>query len=87
MCGQEERLGRNGIEEIQAHPFFEGIDWDHLQETQPPWEPPLKGATDTSHFAKFAPLEEAPAQARPKSSRKDKNWIGYTYTSFPQGQL
>ena len=21
------RLGRNGVEEIKAHPFFEGMDW------------------------------------------------------------
>jgi hypothetical protein len=24
------RLGKNGIQEIKEHPFFEGIDWDRM---------------------------------------------------------
>lgn len=84
MCGQEDRLGRNGIGEIQAHPFFAGIDWEHLREMEAPFVPVLSSPTDTSNFADFPPSAEVPSHQRPRSGKKDKNWIGYTYTSFPR---
>jgi len=31
LCEPEHRLGANGIEEIKAHPFFHGIDWNNLR--------------------------------------------------------
>ena len=27
VCDKEHRLGRGGVEEIKAHPFFDGVDW------------------------------------------------------------
>jgi protein-serine/threonine kinase len=27
ICEPENRLGRNGVDEIKDHPFFEGMDW------------------------------------------------------------
>lgn len=32
ICDADTRLGRNGAEEIKAHPFFEGLDWGKLKE-------------------------------------------------------
>ena len=32
ICDADTRLGRNGAEEIKAHPFFEGLDWDKLRD-------------------------------------------------------
>jgi hypothetical protein len=32
LCKKEKRLGCNGIEEIKSHPFFAGIDWEHIRE-------------------------------------------------------
>lgn len=29
-----------GVEEIKAHPWFRGLDWDHLLEAEAPWQPP-----------------------------------------------
>jgi serine/threonine protein kinase len=35
----DERLGKNGIDELKAHPWFKGIDWDNLRNTPAPYEP------------------------------------------------
>lgn len=42
----QERLGsssRGGIDAIKQHPFFEGVDWDHIWEQQ---APPIKEQLD-----------------------------------------
>jgi len=47
-----QRLGTNHIDEIKSHPWFRGIDWDHLYE-QPMtsfFVPKYKDKTDTSFF-------------------------------------
>lgn len=31
-----ERLGSRGVDEIKNHPFFKGVDWDKIRETQAP---------------------------------------------------
>jgi serine/threonine kinase 38 len=31
LCDADNRLGANGVEEIKAHPFFKGLDWDNLR--------------------------------------------------------
>lgn len=80
MCSQEDRLGKNGVDEIKAHPFFEGIDWANLQNTPPPFVPELASETDTAYFAEFPMnLDELPAGAPSfAGKKKDKNWIGCT---------
>ena len=30
LCEQEERIGKT-VEEIKAHPFFKGTDWEHIR--------------------------------------------------------
>lgn len=44
--------GPKGLEEIKAHPFFAGINWDDVfnKKTTPEWKPRLRGADDTSQF-------------------------------------
>jgi len=39
MCDSEHRLGKNGIEEIKAHEFFKGIDWDRIRQKVSPYRP------------------------------------------------
>jgi hypothetical protein len=36
MTDSTERLGRNGVEEIKSHPFFDNIDWNNLRKKKPP---------------------------------------------------
>ncbi|XP_074601235.1 uncharacterized protein LOC141855200 isoform X5 [Brevipalpus obovatus] len=50
-CGPEERLGRNGADEIKKHPFFHMIDFDgSLRRQKAPYIPKIRCATDTSNF-------------------------------------
>lgn len=32
ITDSDNRLGRNGAEEIKNHPFFEGMDWSTLRQ-------------------------------------------------------
>lgn len=50
MCPAESRLGLNGAAEIKAHPFFEGICWETLRQSQAPLVPELSSPTDTRNF-------------------------------------
>jgi serine/threonine protein kinase len=45
-----DRLGAHGVSEIQAHPFFEGIDWEHLAVATAPFLPPSDDPTSTKYF-------------------------------------
>lgn len=50
LCDSSKRLGKNGIAELQRHPFFEGLDWSRLEEEEPPFVPRLENEEDTSYF-------------------------------------
>lgn len=50
-CGAEERLGRNGAEEIKSHRFLQEVDFVNLRNLPAPYIPPISGGpTDTSNF-------------------------------------
>ncbi|KAI9594580.1 kinase-like domain-containing protein [Syncephalis fuscata] len=44
------RLGRQGVQEIQNHPFFANIDWNSILEMDPPFKPKLKHLGDAKYF-------------------------------------
>ncbi|GCC21618.1 hypothetical protein chiPu_0020092 [Chiloscyllium punctatum] len=50
VCSREERLGRNGIGDLKGHAFFRGIEWDLIDESEPPFVPTITSHTDTSNF-------------------------------------
>ena len=85
IAAAEERLGRNGVEEIKAHPFFRGVDWDAIKGEPAPIVPRLSSPEDTCNFEKFedpTPWQpELQEDGGPLKSVKNKDyyWIGYTY--------
>ena len=39
MSDSSVRLGAAGVDEIKAHPFFNGINWKNLKSLKPPYIP------------------------------------------------
>lgn len=57
LCDAESRIH---FEQIKNHPFFFGIDFEHIAEMQPPYVPTVTSDTDTSNFDDFEPREDVP---------------------------
>ena len=73
------RLGKNGAEEIKNHPFFHGVDWDNIRNSKPPFIPFLKNEYDTSYFENFEVIEPFYPVPKNKFKRKDIEYLGYTF--------
>ncbi|KAF9935103.1 Serine/threonine-protein kinase [Mortierella alpina] len=88
ICSPESRLGRNSVEEIMSHPFFNGVDWVNLRRMESPFVPELKSITDTRYFP-TEDLEKIPdhpgqpeAMAVDDAKQKDLAFVGYTFKRF-----
>ncbi len=89
ICDPEYRLGaKRGIEDFKEHPFFEGIDWDNLYSTKPPFIPDLRGPTDVRYFEHYQPLPNhggtSAAETRPTYLKEPaaQEFIGFTYKRY-----
>ncbi|XP_023000485.1 serine/threonine-protein kinase tricorner-like [Cucurbita maxima] len=88
LCNVEQRLGTKGADEIKAHPWFKGIEWDKLYQMKAAFIPEVNDELDTQNFEKFEETENS-IQTSSKSgpwrkmlSSKDINFVGYTYKNF-----
>ena len=83
ICDADTRLGRNGVEEIKAHPFFAGVDWDKCRDKTPPYIPQVTSEISNENFDQFDeedPFHRSNEQRRKTGNRKvDMNFVGYTY--------
>ena len=79
ISNSNNRLGKNGAEEIKKHPFFNGVDWDNIRNSKPPFIPILKNEYDTSYFENFEINEPFYPKSKNKFKRKDIEYIGYTF--------
>lgn len=46
----EDRIGKDGAEEIKKHPYFSGVNFAAVHQEQAPYVPTIRNATDTSNF-------------------------------------
>lgn len=83
ICDADTRLGRNGVEEIKAHPFFDDIDWDSLRGQKAPYIPSVSSEISNENFDPFEeedPFHRAVENKRKVGNRKiDMNFVGYSY--------
>lgn len=83
ICDTESRLGRNGVTEIKAHPFFKGLDWESMREKKAPYIPNISSEISNENFDAFDeedPFHRAADNKRKGGNRKvDMNFVGYTY--------
>jgi serine/threonine-protein kinase LATS1/2 len=49
-CEHTQRLGRNGADDIKAHPFFHDIKFSTLRQQRSRYIPQIRYPTDTSNF-------------------------------------
>ncbi|KAJ8470930.1 hypothetical protein OPV22_025273 [Ensete ventricosum] len=88
LCDVEHRLGSGGVDQIKAHPWFKGVVWDKLYETDAAFKPEVNGELDTQNFLKFDELDPPPARSGSGLTRKkllnpqDLSFVGYTYKNF-----
>lgn len=79
----ENRLGRDGAQQIKEHPFFAGVDWTTIRQIDAPFIPALKSITDTSYFP-TDDLNEVPDMPTTDGNAKhsDLPFLGYTFRRF-----
>lgn len=79
LCDPENRLCQNGVEDLQRHPFFEGIDWRNIRDTRPPFVPELEDDFDTRYFEQSnMPLGDRQGTLDPQ----DRMLNGFTFRAF-----
>lgn len=90
LTDQSERIGRNGVEEIKSHPFFQNEPWnfDNIHQSVPPVIPELKSDDDTSNFDN---IDEGNGNIEdnrfpvPRAFAGDQlPFVGFTYSSHEQ---
>ena len=79
VTDSDKRLGKNGVDEIKAHPFFKKIDWNNIRNTKAPFIPDIKNDYDTKYFDKFDYIEDFYPPIKKFKKRKDAEFLGYTY--------
>ena len=68
----ENRLGRNGAQDLKNHPFFGDIDFDGGLRKQPAlYIPKIKHPTDTSNFDPIDPDRLRPSEP----NESDLEWV------------
>ncbi|CZS90831.1 hypothetical protein WAI453_003942 [Rhynchosporium graminicola] len=92
VCNTENRLGRGGADEIKAHKFFRGVDFDSLRRIRAPFEPKLASNVDTTYFptdeidqtdnATVLKAQQAATGPRIEQPEMSLPFIGYTFKRF-----
>ena len=75
----DDRLGKNGSDEIKRHPFFKDVNWNNIRNSKAPFIPELKNEYDTKYFEKFEEKEPFYPKNQNKFKRKDVEYVGYDF--------
>ncbi|KAK7133276.1 hypothetical protein R3I94_015222 [Phoxinus phoxinus] len=85
ICSRDRRLGQQGIEEFKKHPFFSGINWENIRNTEAPYIPDVSSPSDTSNFDVDDDVLKNPDIAPPVShtgfTGQHLPFVGFTYTT------
>jgi len=65
--------------EIKAHPFFKGMNFDKLRQSKAAIVPVVTSDTDTQNFDKFEETGDKPEATTNEKSPQDQSFIGYTF--------
>jgi len=77
ICDSKHRLG---FEQLKAHPFFNGIDWENIRRVKAAIVPVLRSEEDTNYFDTFEEVAVvAPAATGGEMAEKKTSFIGYTF--------
>lgn len=90
ITDSDERLGKNGADEIKAHPFFQGTDWEGLCKQSAPYIPNVTSEISNENFDHFDEEEpfhpDAENRGKKPPRKLDLNFIGYTYKADVEEQ-
>ncbi|KAA0708759.1 Serine/threonine-protein kinase MRCK beta [Triplophysa tibetana] len=85
ICSRERRLGQQGIEDFKKHPFFKGINWENIRNTEAPYIPDVSSPSDTSNFDVDDDVLKNPDIVPPVShtgfTGQHLPFVGFTYTT------
>ena len=88
LCHKNDRLGKDGIDEIKSHVWFTGTDFDTLRLKTPPIVPELTSVEDSSQFEDVEPAD-MPIELFKESRKFEGNhlpFVGFSYGIFdPEG--
>jgi len=79
ICDSKHRLG---FEQLKAHPFFNGIDWENIRKGKASIVPVLRSEEDTNYFDTFEEVSAAAPAATAGgelAEQKKTSFIGYTF--------
>lgn len=93
LCDSDQRLGLYGADEIKAHPFFRGVDWENIRSESAPFQPELKSITDTKYFPSDIQMESTNEQSKSGHvtlnnvgasilRKKELAFVGYSFRKF-----
>ncbi|KAK4148120.1 serine/threonine-protein kinase cot-1 [Dichotomopilus funicola] len=80
LCDCQDRLGRNGVAEIKAHPFFQGYNFDRLLAYTPPYKPSLAlGLTMDDVVPPAVQTDPGPEMSQRMPSESELPFVGYEF--------